>query len=139
MRLPKTLHDEFVKQVAALEVASHHHTGSRQICPKHADADSDWDVVCLVKQLPRIGEAYCGAENPYFESIKIPCDEGVLNIIATEDETFFRLFRVATDVAQWLNLTERTDRVNLFRIVLYGMNVRPPVGLNVAVCQEVAQ
>jgi len=136
MRLPKSLQDEFVKLVDKLGISSHYNTGSRRICPKHAASDADWDVACLVDELPQIGEAYCGAEHPYFESIKVKCDEGILNIIATDDRVFYELFKAATNVAEWLNLTERSDRVKLFQVVLYGKHVSPPEGVKSVVREK---
>lgn len=129
MQLPKSLDTEFCRQSQLLGVQDSHWTGSRVICPKHVDPNSDWDVLCLVGQLPQLGEAYCGAAVPFFESIKVQCDEGVLNLILTVDEPFFKSFKQATNVAAWLNLKDRSDRVKLFRIMLYGTHESPPVGL----------
>ena len=119
---PPAMYLELKSQITALNVSEHQYTGSRFICPDHCGPDADWDVVCLAKELPGLGEPYCGAQDPYFESIKIPLEVGVLNLIVTKDPTFYRQFCSATRVARWLEMTDRDDRVKLFQAILYNAN-----------------
>lgn len=124
-QLPPPLYAALKTLKPELGVIDCEYTGSRFICPDHCEAEADWDVVCLVKELPELGEPYCGANDPYFESIKFPLDAGLLNIIATKDQAFYLRFCTATRVARWLGLTSREDRVKLFQAILYNANPGP--------------
>lgn len=46
--------------------------------------------------------------------------KGDINLIVTEDETFFSKFVDATLLAKELNLLKKGDRITLFQYVLYG-------------------
>lgn len=106
--------------------------GSRVTCmPPPTDTDEDWLVLVedmesfrfavLAQGFEIGGSLFLDAEAPLdaedrFSSYSL----GEVNIIATEDPTFFFKFKVATSVAKRLNLLDKADRIALFQAVLYG-------------------
>lgn len=102
-------------------------TGSREICsPAPIGTDEDWivlvtDLGAAISILDGAGfttttdQGYQGMKSP-FQSWK----RGDLNILITDEATFFEEFNAATAVAKRLNLQDKSDRIALFRAVLYG-------------------
>lgn len=62
-------------------------------------------------------EFYTGNDAGGFRSYR----RGAVNIIATEDYTFFERFLIATGLARRFNLLDKADRIALFQAVLYGV------------------
>lgn len=89
------------------------YTGSRAICPEAAKDDADYDVICLVADMPEESVPY--QDRAAFWSIRI----GKLNLLLTDSEDFFDKFVYATKVAKALKLAKREDRVTLFQVILY--------------------
>lgn len=101
----------------------YHATGSRYIC-EPAPA-TDHDVVCWVEDLEKfVGQAndigYEGGGSPLDESHFVSQRRGEVNLIVTEEERFYRLFVLATNLAKRWNLTDKDDRIRLFQAILYG-------------------
>lgn len=46
--------------------------------------------------------------------------KGDMNFIVTEDQTFYKRFSTATELARHMNLMAKEERVRLFQAVLYG-------------------
>lgn len=102
-------------------------TGSREICsPEPVGTDEDWivlvtDLDAAINTLAGAGfvtttdQDYQGMKSP-FQSWK----RDDLNILITDEATFFEEFNAATAVAKRLNLQDKSDRIALFRAVLYG-------------------
>lgn len=103
-------------------------TGSRVICsPPSMDTDEDY-ILCTsdLKRLHTFLE-----ENGFKSSIKDQEEyelhgegfycyrKGHLNLIVTEDRTFYNNFVKATILAKKMNLLEKEQRIALFKYVLY--------------------
>jgi hypothetical protein len=65
-------------------------------------------------------EKYLGAESNF-----ISIRKNDLNLIVTHKNEFYNKFVAATTVARLLNVKTRSDRVALFKAVLYGMKCEP--------------
>lgn len=103
-------------------------TGSRAMCvPAPTDTDEDWIV--LVDSLQdfgaaAMGDGWTGPAHPRDEE-KYPDGfdtfrSGIINLIVTAQEDFYRRFDAATHVGRRLNLLSKDDRIALFQAVLYG-------------------
>ena len=102
-------------------------TGSSYICnPPITDTDidfviysQDWDKLhdwCEKNAFKTNFEDY---ELEEFRSYK----RGIINLIVTNDATFYRRFVKATEVAKKLNLLDKQQRVDLFDFVMYESNI----------------
>lgn len=102
-------------------------TGSSYICnPPVTNTDidfviysQDWDKLhdwCEKNAFKTNFEDY-GLEE--FRSYK----RGIINLIVTNDATFYRRFVKATEVAKKLNLLDKQQRVDLFDFVIYESNI----------------
>lgn len=102
-------------------------TGSSYICnPPVTNTDidfviysQDWDKLhdwCKKNAFKTNFEDY-GLEE--FRSYK----RGIINLIVTNDATFYRRFVKATEVAKKLNLLDKQQRVDLFDFVIYESNI----------------
>ena len=60
---------------------------------------------------------YTGNDNGGFRSWR----RGDVNIITTQERSFFDKFLTATALAKRFNLLEKSDRISLFQAVLYGV------------------
>lgn len=103
-------------------------TGSRVICnPPPTDTDEDWVVLVLDLEAFRVmAEAdgwelttdldYQGDQPGHFNTYR----KGHYNLVVTESAEEYRRWRLATAVAQRLNLMAKEDRIMLFQAILYG-------------------
>lgn len=96
--------------------------GSRATC-NPPPMDTDEDILILVNDIEDfedwalesfVAEGYSG-EDKSFSSLRL----GSLNLIVTDQKSFFDKFMVATTVAKRLNLMNKEDRRALFQAVLY--------------------
>ncbi len=112
--------------------------GSRVTCDEWAiDSKSDYDYLVLVRDLYLLNEAAekLGFVNESKENAKTYDDgssqpgnsspfrsfrKDEVNLIATQDETFFKRFLAATSVAKRLKINVKDDRIALFQACLYG-------------------
>jgi len=112
------------KDIKAYE--KHHITGSSYICnPPVIDTDIDY-VVLVYDKCEALSELAASLwnvqsdddypENDDFCSVR----KGNVNLIVTECDQFYGRFVAATEISKKLNLTNKPDRINLFRSVLYG-------------------
>ena len=129
-------------------------TGSRAICnPAPTNTDEDW--VIQVTSLERlklfrdfltedgwehnVGEQYEGhmdlfseeGELSGFASFKkgVFEDETTYNILLVGSHAAFRLWTTATGLAKAMNLTKKSERVDLFRAILYNEEIYVPPSL----------
>lgn len=132
-------------------------TGSRVICnPAPTNTDEDW--VIQVTNLERlqlfrdfltedgwehnVGEQYEGhmdlfseeGELSGFASFKkgVFEDETTYNILLVGSHAAFRLWTTATGLAKAMNLTKKSERVELFRAILYNEEIYVPPSLTLA-------
>ena len=108
---------------------SSYQTGSSVICsPPVLDTDIDF-VICTTSygKLDNFLTANefkqsCADEEEYdLESEGFECyRKGNINLIVTEDYTWYKKWVLATNVAKKLNLLKKEDRILLFKAVLYG-------------------
>ena len=138
-------------------------TGSRVICsPPPTDTDEDWVVQIshphrriIFKQFlladgweECVGEGYDECSELGLD-IELPAGEetgtemgffafrkGEYNIILIKNHYSFRLWATATALAKGFNLTEKEQRVHLFRTILYGEEVYTPPGVQLNVSYE---
>lgn len=105
--------------------------GSRVTCVP-APTDTDQDYLVLIKEgasnkitldliinkytLDGKKEGYESEDN-IFNSWK----KDDINLIVTEDKEFAEKFLIATKIAKENNLLRKEDRINLFKIILYGL------------------
>jgi len=103
-------------------------TGSSYICnPPVTDTDIDytlyshnWDKLddwCEQNYFKTNWEDYAIDE---FRSYK----RGVINLIVTNDATFYKRFVKATELAKQLNLLDKQQRIDLFDFVMYESNIQ---------------
>ena len=105
-------------------------TGSFYICnPQVLDTDKDYivlvkDLITADTKLKTMGYKTSTLDGDEYD---LEAEGGFMcyrkadiNLIVTEDEKFFTKFWEATCVAKQLNLTEKEDRIYLFKYVLYG-------------------
>ena len=127
-------------------------TGSRVICnPAPTDTDEDW--VIQVTNLERLQlfrdfltedgwehnvvEQYEGhmdffseeGELSGFASFKKFVDGTIYNILLVGSHAAFRLWTTATGLAKAMNLTKKSERVDLFRAILYNEEIYVPPSL----------
>lgn len=97
-------------------------TGSRTICdPAPTDTDQDW----VVKVSPRRYKTFIeiltedfGFENcskDYADSRSTSLKKGDVNLILVRDSFTYDSWKTATRICQKLNLTEKKDRVYVFK------------------------
>lgn len=98
-------------------------TGSRYICSPPV-MDTDRDTVILVngfypydELLEGEGWEHCANDEYNKEGDFVSYRKGEDNYIITEDEDFFNQYVIATEAAKVLNLTNKEDRIKLFRAV----------------------
>ena len=102
-------------------------TGSSYICnPPVTNTDidfviysQDWDKLhnwCEQNAFKTNFEDY---ELEEFRSYK----RGIINLIVTNDATFYKRFVKATELAKKLNLLDKQQRVDLFDFVMYESNI----------------
>ena len=102
-------------------------TGSSYICnPPVTNTDidfviysQDWDKLhnwCEQNAFKTNFEDY---ELEEFRSYK----RGIINLIVTNDATFYKRFVKATEVAKKLNLLDKQQRIDLFDFVMYESNI----------------
>ena len=121
-------------------------TGSRVICDPPV-LDTDDDKLLLVKDLEHAGNWFsCNGWDNCFEDWKDKADKdpaeqvdtytveladgarfqswrrGTVNVIVTDDEVLHLRSRAATLLAKELNLTDKKDRIRLFRAVKFAEN-----------------
>ena len=131
-------------------------TGSRAICnPAPTNTEEDW--VIQVTHLERlqlfrdfltedgwehnVGEQYNADDNPdlfseggdtylySFASFKKEVEGTVYNILLVGSHAAFRLWTTATGLAKAMNLTKKSERVELFRAILYNEEIYVPPSL----------
>lgn len=102
--------------------------GSRVTCsPPPTDTDEDW--LCYVKDIDVFiemaikmgydtGESHYG-EIEHFVSVR----KGDINLIITQDMSFFNKFIWASNLAKRFNLLNKEDRIALFQGVLYANKI----------------
>lgn len=112
------------------------YVGSRVTC-NPPPADTDDDRLVLVRGLEAAAQSLVatGWERGGSNDPEAPLDEPFasfrkegsdLNLIVTDDETFYRRFLAATEVCQRLNLMDKEDRIAVFRAVRLGHQHRVP-------------
>ena len=102
--------------------------GSRVTC-NPPPTDTDNDILCLVEDrkqfVAECGSAdfatmtreYTGQSNQSpFTSLR----RGDVNLIVTDNDVFYNLFRLATCIAKRRNIMDKADRITLFQHILYG-------------------
>lgn len=101
-------------------------TGSRYICDPPV-MDTDDDYICLVASLTEIHKTLMqdgwdlggsGYRNSLFSSHKKTVNGTTMNLICTDDADYFKRFLHATETAKKLNLTDKEDRIILFRAIV---------------------
>ena len=115
---------EIMSPEAILECRDWAPVGSRVTCdPPPMDTDEDWLLevksLVVIEEILKRGGWYCGTSLkncPEFASFRL----GDVNLIATQDRSFFDRFMAASSVAKRFNLLIKADRITLFRAVLYG-------------------
>lgn len=125
--------EELLKIIAALKknlsVINYDPVGSRVTC-NPAPTDTDEDLLVYVHNIDAFHgslvplgfqqdgnpELYEGIDEEDFRSFRC----GNINIIATSQGQFYERFMVATNLAKRFNLLDKSDRIALFRGVLYG-------------------
>lgn len=134
-------------------------TGSRAICnPAPTNTDEDWVVQittqsCLVLFRDfltedgwelNVGEGYENDGSPdlfsgdgdtylyTFASFKKEVEGTVYNILLVGTHDSFRLWATATGLAKAMNLTKKSERVELFRAILYNNEIYVPPSLTLA-------
>ncbi len=107
-------------------------TGSRYICnPPVLNTDEDWIFNCsgpgqmeeTVKILEGYGFYILDMNDGDYDDIRENFTSyrlGDLNFILCNNETFYKKFVLATQVAAELNLLKKADRILLFQAMLYG-------------------
>lgn len=116
-------------------------TGSRVICnPAPTDTDIDfvvqvssrmWNTFDILDLLDTKGYTHnTGESNTYNNMLSFDREDGFMsfrkgevNYIITPSKVFFENFCLATICARELNLTDKDDRIKLFRKFLYGEGV----------------
>jgi len=116
--------------------------GSRITCdPAPQDTDEDWllliaapakdDASALVNEnahdvLRAAGftqdgqpDFYTGKDEGEFRSWRL----GELNVVTTPSGEFYERFMTATHLAKRFNLLDKSDRIALFQVILYGVSV----------------
>lgn len=102
-------------------------TGSSYICNPPV-LDTDIDFVILIKDWNKLHD-WCkqNAFKTNFEDYAIEefrsYKRGVINIIVTDDPTWYKRFVKATELAKQLNLLDKQQRINLFDFVMYESNI----------------
>lgn len=102
-------------------------TGSSYICDPpvlNTDVDfvilsADWDKLhdwCEQNAFKTNFEDYAIEE---FRSYK----RGIINLIVTDDSTWYKRFVKATNLAKQLNLLDKQQRIDLFNFVMYESNI----------------
>ena len=127
-------------------------TGSRVICnPAPTDTDEDWVVqITSLERLKlfrdfleeddwahNVGERYEGHMDLFseegelygFASFKKVVDGTIYNILLVGSHAAFRLWTTATGLAKAMNLTKKSERVELFRAILYNEEIYVPPSL----------
>ena len=131
-------------------------TGSRAICnPAPTNTDEDWLVQITTNTRLKLfrdfieddgwvhntGEAYDdGAPDLFtdegeptgFASFKKVVDGTTYNILLVGSHAAFRLWTTATGLAKAMNLTKKSERVELFRAILYNEEIYVPPSLTLA-------
>jgi len=119
-----------------LGVDKWHLTGSSYVCNPPV-LDTDYDVVMLAKNkkgralrkaMDNLGFCMEGSSSKYGPGSKYSPSSGKfnswrkgrMNIILTQDKSFYQAFVGATLVAKRLNLLSKEDRITLFEAILYG-------------------
>lgn len=127
-------------------------TGSRVICnPAPTNTDEDWVVqittnsrLVLFRDFLtedgwelNVGEQYEEhidlfseeGELSGFASFKKVVDGTIYNILLVGSHAAFRLWTTATGLAKAMNLTKKSERVELFRAILYNEEIYVPPSL----------
>lgn len=94
--------------------------------------NGEWAELDLDSEIPHTpAEEETGTEMGFFAFRK-----GEYNIILIKNHYSFRLWATATALAKGFNLTEKEQRVHLFRTILYGEEVYTPPGVQLNVSYE---
>lgn len=103
--------------------------GSRITCnPPPTDTDYDYLVLGPPDEGSKlhdfITEFKFAHEGQPENELYLECDFGsyrkdLINLIVCEDSDFYDHFKLATDIAKYLNLMEKLDRIILFQAILY--------------------
>lgn len=110
-----------------------HPTGSRYICdPPVLDTDEDYVVLVDADEFEDVaktgvwdigGSMPCEPDEQIFAegwlSYKQEGDRGTINLIVTANRQFYFAFVAATQEAKFRNLTDKAQRVALFRDWMY--------------------
>lgn len=119
---------------------SAHPTGSRYITsPATLDTDDDWlvlveDLIDAASDLEQAGlTSSLGSVDPV--QIEGPWKfisyrDGEKNYVLTADRTMYLRSVAATLLAKQLNLTDKDERISLFRTVKFGESEERPLGLD---------
>lgn len=106
-------------------VISYQRTGSNYTCNPPV-LDTDIDYIVLVSDFGKAasfllesGFVAC-TELEYYGNMFYAFRKGQLNLIITWQGVFYERFCAATMLAKHRNLLDKDDRVDLFKVILYG-------------------
>jgi hypothetical protein len=112
-------------------IVSYAFVGSRETC-EPAPTDTDLDILVLTDNCKevlgisnKLNYKYDGSEiidedGNSEENVFCSLKKDHINIIVTEDKSFFDKFILASSIAKQLNLLVKQDRIILFQAILYG-------------------
>ena len=104
-------------------------TGSRFICNPPV-MDTDEDYICyfpsrleVLGHLHNNGWEWTNNDGSHYKDIPdfLTFRKDHYNLIVTDDDRFYQLFCLATDVATIKNIREKEERIRLFQAILYGV------------------
>lgn len=133
MTLPKIHQEELEAQLfqklldtKVLEMAA---VGSRVTC-NPAPTDTDEDILILTEDVAlflgdalEAGFSNCGF---YVDCDFISLRKGEINLIVTEESSFYNKFILATHVCKALNLLDKEQRITVFQAILYEKEYGKP-------------
>lgn len=106
-------------------------TGSNYICPENPNNDdedfliqvydSEESVRFALSSLDELG--YTFSSNIHYQELAvefISFKKGSINLIVTRSPSFADKWRAATNICKVLNVTEKSQRIKLFRAALYN-------------------
>lgn len=138
--------NSFLQSLAGI-AASIEPVGSRVTCnPAPTDTDEDWLLLLETPECEKDATPSLAIIDPFAIFVKngfvqdgdpelydlmdtggfTSWRRGNLNIIATFNERFYDLFKLATKLAKRFNLLSKADRKTLFQAVLYQQDVNYP-------------
>ena len=100
-------------------------TGSAYVCdPPVTNTDEDYIILVnsvgdSCEYLLRLGFLHC-SKYPNLAEKFVALRKGTINFIITSDEVYYIRYVAATELAKKLNLTNKSDRINLFHVIIDG-------------------